>query len=220
MLDNTANPAPHIHASISNERAFILAMESLTRRLEKTESDFVGHLQKVEDRLDQLVDLTKTVAVLQQQNAQHNDALGELRSTVRDNTEKFQMSLARLHTRMDEIQNHQRDKLELHGKETALALKTNEIAISNVDKELKTWLNRGVGAWVIFAVVMGIAQTVGFRWIDAVEREKTQIVQTLDTVSKNQALMEQRLHSQENISKDVVANLKMLLDEQRSPRKK
>ena len=121
---------------------------------------------------------------------------------------------------MDEIQSHQRDKLELHGKETALALKTNEIAIGNVDKELKTWLNRGVGAWVIFAVVMGIAQTVGFRWIDAVEREKTQIVHTLETVSKNQALMEQQLHSQENLSKDVVANLKMLLDEQRSPRKK
>lgn len=220
MLDNTANQASHLHASISNERAFILAMESLTRRLEKTESDFVGHLQKVEDRLDQLVDLTKTVAVLQQQNAQHNDALGELRAAMRETTDKFQISMTRLHTRIDEIQNHQRDKLELHSKETALAIKTNEISIGNVDKELKTWLNRGVGAWVIFAVVIGAAQTIGFRWLDAVERDKAQMVQTMDIVSKNQALMEQRLQNQESLAKDMVANLKTILEGQHTPRKR
>lgn len=220
MLDNNASSS-QLHASISNERAFILAMESLTRRLEKTESDFVGHLQKVEDRLDQLVDLTKTVAVLQQQNAQHNDALGELRTAMRETTEKFQTSMSRLHTRIDEIQNHQRDKLELHGKETALSLKTNEIAINNVDKELKTWLNRGVGAWAIFVVIVGVAQTFGFRWLDSIDRDKQQMVQTLDTVSKNQGLMEQRLQNQEALSKDMVANLKMILEEQRtSPRKR
>ena len=219
MLENNAS-ATHIHSSISNERAFILAMESLTRRLEKTESDFVGHLQKVEDRLDQLVDLTKTVAVLQQQNAQHNDALGELRSTLRETTEKFQTSMTRLHTRIDELQNHQRDKLELHGKETALAIKTNEIATSNVDKELKTWLNRGVGAWAIFAVIIGAAQTFGFRWLDSIDRDKVQMVQALEAVVKNQALMEQRLQGQENATKELMVSLKAMIDEQRTPRRR
>lgn len=219
MLENNAS-ATHIHSSISNERAFILAMESLTRRLEKTESDFVGHLQKVEDRLDQLVDLTKTVAVLQQQNAQHNDALGELRTAMRETTDKFQTSMARLHTRIDEIQTHQRDKMELHSKETALAIKTNEIATSNVDKELKTWLNRGVGAWAIFAVIIGAAQTFGFRWLDSIDREKVQMVQTLEAVSKNQALMEQRLQGQENATKELMVSLKAMIDEQRTPRRR
>lgn len=219
MLENNA-AATHIHSSISNERAFILAMESLTRRLEKTESDFVGHLQKVEDRLDQLVDLTKTVAVLQQQNAQHNDALGELRTAMRETTDKFQTSMARLHTRIDEIQTHQRDKMELHSKETALAIKTNEIATSNVDKELKTWLNRGVGAWAIFAVIIGAAQTFGFRWLDSIDREKVQMVQTLEAVAKNQALMEQRLQGQENATKELMVSLKAMIDEQRTPRRR
>lgn len=219
MLENNAS-ATHIHPSISNERAFILAMESLTRRLEKTESDFVGHLQKVEDRLDQLVDLTKTVAVLQQQNAQHNDALGELRTAMRETTDKFQTSMARLHTRIDEIQTHQHDKMELHSKETALAIKTNEIATSNVDKELKTWLNRGVGAWVIFAVIIGAAQTFGFRWLDSIDREKVQMVQTLEAVSKNQALMEQRLQGQESATKELMVSLKAMIDEQRTPRRR
>lgn len=219
MLENNAS-ATHIHSSISNERASILAMESLTRRLEKTESDFVGHLQKVEDRLDQLVDLTKTVAVLQQQNAQHNDALGELRTAMRETTDKFQTSMARLHTRIDEIQTHQRDKMELHSKETALAIKTNEIATSNVDKELKTWLNRGVGAWAIFAVIIGAAQTFGFRWLDSIDREKVQMVQTLEAVSKNQALMEQRLQGQENATKELMVSLKAMIDEQRTPRRR
>lgn len=210
----------HIHPSVSSERAFILAMESLTRRIEKVELDFVGHLQKVEDRLDQLVDLTKTVAVLQQQNAQHNDALSELRTAMRETTDKFQTSMARLQARIDEIQMHQRDKMELHSKETALAIKTNEIATSNVDKELKTWLNRGVGAWAIFAVIIGAAQTFGFRWLDTIERDKVQMVQTLEAVSKNQALMEQRLQGQENAIKELMVSLRAIIDEQRTSRRK
>lgn len=219
MLENNTTSTTHNHPPVTNERAFVVAIETLTCRLERTESDFVSHLQKVEDRLDQLVDLTKTVAVLQQQNTQHNDALGELRTAMRETTDKFQTSLTRLHHRIDEIQSHQRDKMDLHNKETALAIKANEIATSNVDKELKTWLNRGVGAWAIFAVIIGAAHTFGFRWLDSIDREKAQMVQTLETVSKNQALMEQRLQGQENVTKELMSSLKTMLDEQRMYRR-
>lgn len=192
-----------------------MAMESMTKRLEKTEADFVGHLQKVEDRLDQLVDLTKTVAVLQQQNAQHNDTITELRTQMRESTDKFQTSLARLHTRMDEIQNHQRDKMELLAKEMAIDVKANEIAIYAVDKELKTWLNRGWGAWVIFALVVGTANTMFFRWVDGIDKDKTQLVQTIEKVTKDGLIMEQRMQGQEQIARETVATLKRLVDSQR-----
>lgn len=215
MLDANTNGQPLSQTSISNERAFILAMESLTRRLEKTETDFVGHLQKVEDRLDQLVDLTKTVAVLQQQNAQHNDTLAELRVSFRDTTDKFQTSFSRLHARIDEIQNHQRDKLELHGKETALQIKTTEIAVNNIDKELKTWLNRGLGAWAIFVVVIGIANTIGFRWIDSVDRNSIRLAEVLERSSKDAVVIEQRIQNLEAINKETVLTVKRLVDSQR-----
>lgn len=202
------------HPSAS-DRAFVLAMESMATRLEKNETDFIGHLKKVEDRLDQLVDLTKTVAVLQQQNAQHNDTITELRTQMRESTDKFQTSLARLHTRMDEIQNHQRDKMELLAKEMAIDVKANEIAISSVDKELKTWLNRGWGAWFIFALVVGSANTMFFRWVDGIDKDKTQIVQTLEKSTKDALIMEQRMQLQEQVARESAATVKRLVDTQR-----
>ena len=40
------------------------ALSTLSYRIEKTESDFIGHLQKVETKLEQIADLARTVAVL------------------------------------------------------------------------------------------------------------------------------------------------------------
>lgn len=207
MPDNTNQQYAH-----TNDRAFIMAMESMTKRLEKTESNFGGALQRVEDRLDQLVDLTKTVAVLQQQNAQHNDTITELRTQLRDSTEKFQTSLSRLHTRMDEIQNHQRDRMELLAKEMAIDVKSNELAIHAVDKELKTWLNRGWGAWFIVALVMATANTMFFRWVDSIDKDKTQIVQTVEKLTKDELILEQRMQVQESASKDSGLTLKQMTD--------
>lgn len=212
MADNTTQTN---NQPVINEQAFIMAMESLSKRVEKTETDFLGHLQRVEDRLDQLVDLTKTVAVLQQQNAQYNDSLIELRTSLRDTTEKFQNSLSRLHARIDELQIIQRDKLETYSKETAISLKTNEGKIHNVDKELQMWLNRGFGAWAIFVLVAAAANVVAFRWIDAVDHDKTQIMQNVDKLSKEQSLIDQRLQTQEAISRESTATLKKLIDSER-----
>lgn len=110
------------------------AINTLNSRIERTERDFVGHLQKVEDRLDQIVDLTKTVAALQQTSANQNDQILEIRSQLRENAQKIDNSISRIHTRLDEITSHQRDKLELYAKEIELKLtNVEEKHINNVE---------------------------------------------------------------------------------------
>lgn len=110
------------------------ALNTLNSRIEKTERDFVGHLQKVEDRLDQIVDLTKTVAALQQTSANQNDQILEIRSQLRENAQKIDNSISRIHTRLDEITSHQRDKLELYAKEIELKLaNVEEKHVNNVE---------------------------------------------------------------------------------------
>jgi hypothetical protein len=98
------------------------AINTLNSRIEKTESDFVGHLQKVEDRLDQIVDLTKTVAVLQQHSSHNTDQITEMRNSMRESGQKMDVSISRIHTRLDEISNAQRDRMELHTKDSDMKL--------------------------------------------------------------------------------------------------
>lgn len=93
------------------------AFNNLNDRVDKTERDFVGHLQKVEDRLDQLVDLTKTVAVLQQNTVNQTDQINELRVQFRETVQKIDTSISRIHNRLDELNTNQRDKIEIVSKE-------------------------------------------------------------------------------------------------------
>ena len=165
--------APTPTKRISSNSAVAEALNTLNSRIEKTETDFLGHLQKVEDRLDQIVDLTRTVAVLQQQSSQQTDQITEVRTQLRENATKFENSISRIHTRLDEIANHNRDKMELHSKELDIKINNVKGVSENTDKEFKTWLNRGWGAWTILILVFAAVQTFGFRWVDAIEKEKT-----------------------------------------------
>lgn len=166
-------------SKLSTNMAIAEALNTLNSRIEKTESDFIGHLQKVEDRLDQIVDLTKTVAVLQQQSIQQTDQISEVRTQFRENAAKFENSITRIHSRLDDIVNNQRDKLELHDKELEIKINSVKTFAENTEKELKTWLNRGWGVWAVFGLVFVAVQTVGFRWLDSMEKDKAAQVQTI-----------------------------------------
>lgn len=164
------------------------SMNMLHDRIEKTETDFVGHLKKVEDRLDQIVDLTKTVAVLQNQTTQQTDQISEVRAQLRESSSKFDNSISRIHTRLDELTTHQRDKIELASREIDIkleSLKSSSLnAIENIkaqsnatERDFRQWLNRGVGAWVIFVLVVGVAQTGFYRWLDNIEKDRGSVSQ-------------------------------------------
>ena len=198
-------PTPTIKRGGTGNMAIAEALNTLNSRIEKTENDFIGHLQKVETRLDQLVDLTKQFALLHQQSMQQTDQITELRAQFREAQTKNDASIARIHTRLDEVINHQRDKLELFTKEFEIKLDTRIAPIqrdidavsaktNNVDSEFKKWFNRGWGAWAIVVLVFGAATGVSMKWIDSVDREKTQVVQTITNIEKvldkNQIILE------------------------------
>ena len=153
------------------------AINTLNSRIEKTEHDFIGHLQKVEDRLDQIVELTKTVAVLQQQSIHQTDQISEIRAQLRDSSSKFDNSITRIHTRLDDIVSHQKDKLELHAKDVEIKIENVKSKTDKTAGELSSWLNRGIGAWAIFVFVIGLTSAGFYRWVDSIEKEKAANVQ-------------------------------------------
>jgi uncharacterized phage infection (PIP) family protein YhgE len=152
-------------------------VSGLYDRLDKTERDFLGHLQKVEDRLNQIAELTKTVTVLQQQSIQQTDQIQEIRASLKENATKFDNSITRIHTRLDDIVSHNRDKLELHSKEFEIKIDTVKAKANQTDESLKSWLNRGWGAWAIFTLVMTVTGAGFYRWVDTIDKDKIQAVQ-------------------------------------------
>jgi methyl-accepting chemotaxis protein len=152
---------------------------TLNTRIESTERDFLSHLQKVEDRLDQIVDLTKTVAILQQQSSQTSDHINEVRTQIRENQKKSEDSVARIHTRLDEISHHISDKFDLFSKELEIEIKSAKDTANNTEKELKQWLNRGWGAWAIFVIIIGGSSTMFYRALDSLEKERATVHQVI-----------------------------------------
>ena len=191
----------------------------LSDRIQKTEADFISHLKKVEDRLDQIVDLTKSVAVLGQQASQQSDQITELRTSQREHFQKFDGSVSRIHTRIEEVQEHNRDRVELIAKETEISIKDmstkyessiKEISSqsNNTDKELKQWLNRGVGAWLVLVFVFGAFNTALWRWVDSIEKDRTQIVQTMETNKRDHIIYDTKVQSLEISLRDTQEQIK------------
>lgn len=171
------------------------AINTLSFRIEKTESDFIGHLQKVENKLEQIAEVTKTVALLQQQTNQQSEQLIELRTQVREGASKLDATVTRIHSRIDEASASTRDRIDLTGKEAEMKIKSIDDKASHTDKELRQWLNRGWGAWAAFVILAGVIQTGFYRWIDGIEKTnaklETQLVTQSSTVDKHTQQIEQ-----------------------------
>jgi phage shock protein A len=196
------------------------AINTISYRIEKTESDFLGHLQKVETKLEQIAELTRTVSLLQQQTNQQNEQIVEVRTQLRDQVQKMETSTSRLHTRIDEVANSTRDKLELASKEHELLLKNVDTKANNNEKEIKQWLNRGVGAFVILGLLGGAMQAGLYRWIDNIEKDRVKIEARLDssitTVDKHTQQLEQliALSKEQQLTNKRLEQLVFDLDKQ------
>jgi uncharacterized phage infection (PIP) family protein YhgE len=178
------------------------AINTISYRIEKTESDFLGHLQKVETKLEQIAELTRTVALLQQQTNQQTDQISEIRNQLRDQIQKHDHSVSRLHNRLDEMNTNIRDRFDINAKEDAFRVKAVEAKADNTEKELKQWLNRGAGAVAILTLLLGIVQTGFYRWIDNVDKQKTVLETTVQTLSSTVDKQSQQVSQLIDLSKE------------------
>lgn len=169
------------------------ALNTLSYRIEKAESDFLGHLHKVESKLDQIAEITRTVAVLQQQTNQQTDQIVEVRTQLREYMQKNDASISRIHTRIDESVNNIRDKIDFSSKETSIHLTQIDDKAEDIEKELKQWLNRGKGAWYVVVFTFAILQGgAGYLFSSLINR--------LESV-------EAKLSTQANILKETESNI-------------
>ena len=132
--------------SIAIVEAIRAMASTLTERVSKTESDFISHLQKVEARLDQLVELTKSVAIIQTQAHSQAEQMTELRTQLRMIQDKTDTSISRIHVRIEETATQLNLKMDVKEKECESNIKGVAASHGKLSEEFHYYLNRGAGS--------------------------------------------------------------------------
>lgn len=175
-------------------------MRTTSSRLDKTEGEFVEHLQRVEGRLDQLIDFMRDIAVLQQQYTTQGEALGELRVAVREQSIRLENSVRQVHSRLDDLTTTMTVNIDSETSKIVEKLNEYEVKHKILDHKFHTWLNRGLGGLAAVAVVCAVFQFTGVRWLERLETERVYTAERVTKIQNRVTDLENAAAEQTNVA--------------------
>ena len=187
-------------ASAASSSDLTLAyVRTMSGRMDRIEIDFVDHIRKIETRLDQIVDLVRDVAALKQQYAAQSEALAELRGAVREQSIKMENSITRVHQRLDDLTASMNSSIDTETTKIVERLMDHEKNHKDLDRRFQMWLNRGLGGWMAFVLVIGALQFLGMRWLGTVDAERAALVEKVQKLTSRIADLENRTLQNESL---------------------
>lgn len=148
-------------------------------KVDVIEKKLETQVEKISSKLDQLVDIMRTVAQLQEREARNSEDIMELRKSLRDSMDNYTKTIVRIHERLDKQDDVQKqsekdinnnislvsrdvdqriDRIMEHEEITHQTILTN---VRVVENRLNTWLNRGAGAWAAASILLLVIQGIG-----------------------------------------------------------
>lgn len=167
-------------------------VKTMSSRMDRVEIEFVDQLRKIETRLDQIVDLVRDVATLKQQYTAQSEAIVELRGAVREQSTRVENSIARVHQRLDELTASVSSSIDTETAKIVERIADSEKNHKELDGKFQMWLNRGIGGWAVFVLVVGILQFVGIRWLNTMDADRETLVAQVQKLSNRIADLENR----------------------------
>ena len=167
-------------------------VKTMSSRMDRVEIEFVDQLRKIETRLDQIVDLVRDVAALKQQYTAQSEAIVELRGAVREQSTRVESSIARVHRRLDELTASVSSSIDTETAKIVERIADSEKNHKELDGKFQMWLNRGIGGWAVFVLVVGILQFVGIRWLNTMDADRETLVAQVQKLSNRIADLENR----------------------------
>lgn len=167
-------------------------VKTMSSRMDRVEIEFVDQLRKIETRLDQIVDLVRDVATLKQQYTAQSEAIVELRGAVREQSTRVENSIARVHQRLDELTASVSSSIDTETAKIVERIADSEKNHKELDGKFQMWLNRGIGGWAVFILVVGILQFVGIRWLNTMDADRETLVAQVQKLSNRIADLENR----------------------------
>ena len=188
-------------ASVASSSDLTLTyVRTMSGRMDRIEIDFVDHIRKIETRLDQIVDLVRDVAALKQQYAAQSEALAELRGAVREQSIKMENSIIRVHQRLDDLTASMNGSIDTETTKIVERLMDHEKNHKDLDRRFQMWLNRGLGGWMAFVLVIGALQFLGMRWLGTVDAERAALVEKVQKLTSRISDLENRALQNESLS--------------------
>lgn len=181
-------------------------LRTMNTRMDRMETEFVDSLRKMDSRLEQVVNLMRDVASLQQQYIAQGETLTELRNSLKDQTVRFESSLTRVHQRLDEVTLTMNTTLDLETTKIVRKLGDYEREQKELSQKFHTWLNRGLGGWAMFTLIIAGLQVAGKTWLDNMDAERVATADKLTKVSSRMAELENRMIVLEEIQQGTPAD--------------
>lgn len=140
----------------------------IASRVESLEGRLDDSIEKINSRLDAIVDLMQKVTALQEREISNGVQITELKVAIKETNQTIKDWNKHIHERMDR-----------HYTDIKICREGIDATISNVEEEIQTkmdkiqskadttqeelakWLNRGIGAWSLAAALLVILQGAG-----------------------------------------------------------
>lgn len=155
-------------------------LELFASQLDRFDKRYTSHLEKIESKLDRIVELTTSVATLQEKTVTHQNELTELKSAIKLLSSNTDDSFRRMHSRVDEAikimaETDARfdDKLEDLEKSCHSERKVVDHKVHEVHAELKKYIHIGIGMWIAASLLVTFIQWLGMSYIDNIRNESS-----------------------------------------------
>lgn len=159
----------------------------LLSKIESIESRLDGHVVKIEQKLDQIVHIMQAVASLQEKESRNADSIKELKSTLKESVEKFDKTISRIHSRLDELETIAKTDKDTQAAKCSLS----DAKIVAVDEKVSKWMNRGIGLWIGISALVIVLQTGGALFINSITNEYQATKTQMADIGKRQNEIEQ-----------------------------
>jgi hypothetical protein len=159
----------------------------LSSKLAHLEDRFNSYAERVEQKLDELVQLVKIVAVLQERETAFERGLNELRMEVRSGPEHLRESLDK--------------KIEKHVEDSSVAdsniykkIDSLRARLEAIDEEVKKWLNRVTGGVIVGAALLSLVQFLGYSYIQNLTTRYEEVALSNQEVQNRLQKLEEALY--------------------------
>lgn len=140
----------------------------IASRVESLEGRLDDNIDKINSRLDLIVDLMQKVTALQEREINNQVQINEIKLNMREMNQTLKDWNEHIHERMDRHYTEVkvcRDGIHktIEGVEDEIVTKLGKIETkaTATQEELAKWLNRGIGAWTLASILIIVIQGLG-----------------------------------------------------------
>lgn len=176
----------------------------LSQKVDSMESHYEQHSSKVENRLDQLVDIMRQVAILQEREMKNADTIREIKDGIRRSHERIDSILGQIEDHSSDLKTQYTLYIEKETNKFDGKFKDLDVQVKTTDETLKSWLNRGKGAWYVMVISFAIVQAgAGYMFTQIVDR-----INHIDEELKESVRVHDTIHNRINTIQEAVDKVK------------